>query len=97
MMRSLTSAGHHVTIISPFELQHPHENITTINSKSYILGKDNSVMKTFARANLPYLPAAIQSLKIFDQDCRNVISLIQEKVSLHFIPLLILMNKIAIT
>lgn len=83
-MRSLANAGHRITMISPYELQHPHENITTINSKAKSLENSDSPMKSFARANLPFLQAMIVSLEIFDRDCRNIISLIQEKVSLHF-------------
>lgn len=91
MMKSLAKAGHHITMVSPYELQHPHENITVINSKAQKLKNDDSAMKSFARANLPFLPAMVAFLEIVDQDCRNVISLLQEKVStypLHILPLI---------
>lgn len=73
-MRSLLSAGHQVTMITPFQPQDVHTNLTIINSTT------KKSLSTLAVPSKIWIFSGLLLNDVMEQDCLSLIQSKQMKV-----------------
>lgn len=77
-MKSLLSAGHQVTMITPFQPQHVHENLTIINSIT------EKSLSTVAVPSKIWIFSGLLFTDVLEQDCLSLVKSKQMKVGTDF-------------
>lgn len=72
--KSLLSAGHHVTLIAPFQPQNYHENLTIISSET-IQNTQLEPLSTVADPNLSWFSTALLFLDFMEYYCNQILSI----------------------
>lgn len=85
ILKTLAKPGHQVTMISPFSLPRPHENLTIINS---IKGRkiDIKLMSTALRIDNSRFTTFLNGLNYWrEPDCYHIMAMEEVKVSFSLV------------